>query len=342
MLDRVARPARHGTSRRCSSCTRRRSRATPRPCASALAAPGSRCSSPRCPTPRRPRRRGRRVLLAGHGPGRLHPHRRRGRLGGGAATDLAGFVAATWLRGVRGRAGADDRARHGRRGGRRQDRHQHRRGQEPRRRVPRARRRALRPRRARDPAARTSSSPASPRSSRRGSSPTRRSSTSSRRTRPAADPRDGPSSARAGRARDRDEGRGRGRGLHARRGLREILNYGHTLGHAIEQAERYRWRHGAAVSVGMVFAAELARAAGPAWPTHVVDRHRAVLASLGLPDDLPGRGAGTTLLATMRRDKKTRGGAAALHRARRTSAGPVRLEGPDEAWLRDAFDAISA
>ena len=41
--------------------------------------------------------------------------------------------------------------------------------------------------------------------------------------------------------------------------LREILNYGHTLAHAIERRERYRWRHGAAVSVGLVFAAELAR-----------------------------------------------------------------------------------
>ena len=55
--------------------------------------------------------------------------------GGGAVTDLAGFVAATWLRGVAGRAGADDRARHGRRRRRRQDRRQHRRGQEPRRRL---------------------------------------------------------------------------------------------------------------------------------------------------------------------------------------------------------------
>ena len=44
--------------------------------------------------------------------------------------------------------------------------------------------------------------------------------------------------------------------------LREILNYGHTLGHAIERRERYQWRHGAAVSVGLVFAAELARLAG--------------------------------------------------------------------------------
>ena len=47
-------------------------------------------------------------------------------------------------------------------------------------------------------------------------------------------------------------------------GLREILNYGHTLGHAIEQVEGYRWRHGEAVSVGLVYAAELARAVGPA------------------------------------------------------------------------------
>ena len=83
-------------------------------------------------------------------------------VGGGATTDLAGFVAATWLRGVRGRPGADDAARHGRRGGRRQDRHQHRRGQEPRRRVPPAGRGALRPRRARV-AAGTTTSPGWPR-----------------------------------------------------------------------------------------------------------------------------------------------------------------------------------
>ena len=74
-------------------------------------------------------------------------------IGGGATTDLGGFVAATWLRGVRGRARADDAAGHGRRRRRRQDRHQHRRGQEPRRRLPPARRRALRPQRPGDAAA---------------------------------------------------------------------------------------------------------------------------------------------------------------------------------------------
>ena len=89
-------------------------------------------------------------------------------------------------------------------------------------------------------------------------------------------------------------------------GLREILNYGHTLGHAIEHAERYRWRHGAAISIGMVFAAELScmtRGLSDA----AVDRHRHILGEiLGLPTTYPG-GRWETLLATMRRDKKARG-----------------------------------
>ena len=64
--------------------------------------------------------------------------------------------------------------------------------------------------------------------------------------------------------------------------LREILNYGHTLAHAIERRERYQWRHGAAVSVGLVFAAELGRLAGR-LDDDTADRHRAILSSLGLP-----------------------------------------------------------
>jgi 3-dehydroquinate synthase len=65
-------------------------------------------------------------------------------------------------------------------------------------------------------------------------------------------------------------------------GLREILNYGHTLGHAIELAERYKWRHGAAISIGMVFVAELARLAGR-LSDEAVDRHRSILKLIGLP-----------------------------------------------------------
>lgn len=89
-------------------------------------------------------------------------------------------------------------------------------------------------------------------------------------------------------------------------GVREILNYGHTLGHAIEHAERYRWRHGAAVSIGMVFAAELSRMTR-GLNDAVVDRHRHILGSLlGLPVTYPA-GRWESLLATMRRDKKARG-----------------------------------
>src|SRR5699024_7377236 len=65
-------------------------------------------------------------------------------------------------------------------------------------------------------------------------------------------------------------------------GEREILNYGHTLGHAIERNERYLWRHGAAVSIGMMFAAELSHLAGKLSEAEV-DRHRDILVSLGLP-----------------------------------------------------------
>ena len=70
--------------------------------------------------------------------------------------------------------------------------------------------------------------------------------------------------------------------------LREILNYGHTFGHAVEQVERYQFRHGAAVSIGMVYAAELARLAGKIDDA-LVERHRSVLTGLGLPVTLPRR-----------------------------------------------------
>ena len=88
-------------------------------------------------------------------------------------------------------------------------------------------------------------------------------------------------------------------------GQREILNYGHTLGHAIELAERYSWRHGAAGSVGMVFAAELARSVGRLSDADA-DRHRSILESLGLPITYR-RDRWQALLDGMRRDKKSRG-----------------------------------
>jgi 3-dehydroquinate synthase len=88
-------------------------------------------------------------------------------------------------------------------------------------------------------------------------------------------------------------------------GEREILNYGHTLGHSIELVERYSWRHGAAVSVGMMFAAELSRSVGRLSDADA-DRHRSILESLGLPITYR-RDRWQALLDGMRRDKKSRG-----------------------------------
>jgi 3-dehydroquinate synthase len=121
--------------------------------------------------------------------------------------------------------------------------------------------------------------------------------------------------------------------------LREILNYGHTLGHAIERREHYRWRHGAAVSVGLVFAAELARAAGR-LDDATAERHRTLLASIGLPttydpDALP------ELTKTMLGDKKTRAG-----RLRFVVldglAKPGRLADPSQELLAEAYRNLNA
>ncbi len=122
-------------------------------------------------------------------------------------------------------------------------------------------------------------------------------------------------------------------------GLREILNYGHTLGHAIEHAERYQWRHGVAISIGMVYAAELGRMAGQ-LSDEAVDRHRAVLGSLGLPLGYPaGRWPG--LLATMQRDKKARAGMLRFI-VLDDIAKPRVLAGVDESVLQFAYQEIAS
>ena len=122
-------------------------------------------------------------------------------------------------------------------------------------------------------------------------------------------------------------------------GNREILNYGHTLAHAIERNERYQWRHGAAVSVGMMFAAELSHLAGKLSEADV-DRHRSVLTSLGLPTTYRDR-QWPKLEDAMKRDKKTRAGV--LRFVVLDRVGKVtRLEGPDPVLLLSAYAAITA
>lgn len=120
-------------------------------------------------------------------------------------------------------------------------------------------------------------------------------------------------------------------------GLREILNYGHTLGHAVEYAERFQWRHGAAVAIGMVYAAEVARLTGRLSDA-VVDRHRSILTSLQLPVGYPA-GRWATLLSVMKRDKKARGSMLRFI-VLDDVAKPTTLTGPDESLLFAAYQEI--
>ncbi|WP_395243018.1 3-dehydroquinate synthase [Agromyces sp. MMS24-K17] len=122
-------------------------------------------------------------------------------------------------------------------------------------------------------------------------------------------------------------------------GLREILNYGHTLGHAVEHAERYQWRHGAAIAVGMAFAAELARLSGR-LSDDVADRHKRVLDLLSLPTSYPA-GRWNTLLATMQRDKKSRAGQLRFI-VLDDLAKPTVMQAPDQSLLFAAYQEIAS
>jgi 3-dehydroquinate synthase len=121
-------------------------------------------------------------------------------------------------------------------------------------------------------------------------------------------------------------------------GAREFLNYGHTLAHAIERVEDFAWRHGDAVAVGLVFAAELGGQAGLLSRADV-DRHRTLLTAMGLPTRYDGDWA--RLQAVMRVDKKARG--ASLRFVVLDGLGkPMILTDPDQAWLDAAWAAVAA
>lgn len=119
---------------------------------------------------------------------------------------------------------------------------------------------------------------------------------------------------------------------------REVLNYGHTMAHAIERATDYSTRHGEAVALGMVYVAELARRTG-----HLADedaaRHAELLAAVGLPTAWDGAPF-EDLLATMRVDKKSRGDQLRFV-VLDGIARPRILAGPDEADLRAAYDVMA-
>ena len=91
-------------------------------------------------------------------------------------------------------------------------------------------------------------------------------------------------------------------------GLRVLLNYGHSIGHAIEAATGYgRFLHGEAISVGMMGAARISHGMG-LMSADDVDRQRGVLTAFGLPVGWSALEAGS-ILEAMAMDKKTSGGA---------------------------------
>lgn len=122
-------------------------------------------------------------------------------------------------------------------------------------------------------------------------------------------------------------------------GLREVLNYGHTLGHAIERRERYTMPHGHAVSIGLVYAAELARRDGR-LDAPTADRHRSLLSALGLPSGYP-REAWPELREAIGYDKKSRG-ATLRFVVLEALARPAILAGPSEQLLEAAYQAVAA
>ncbi|MGK2874608.1 MAG: 3-dehydroquinate synthase [Nocardioides sp.] len=119
---------------------------------------------------------------------------------------------------------------------------------------------------------------------------------------------------------------------------REALNYGHTLAHAIEKHSGFTIRHGDAVAIGCVYAAEIGRLSG-LLDDATADRHRRLFEQVGLPTTYP-EATFDDLIPAMRLDKKARG---SLLRFLVLGglAQPQILNGPDEDVLRKAFEVVA-
>ncbi len=120
-------------------------------------------------------------------------------------------------------------------------------------------------------------------------------------------------------------------------GRRAILNYGHTLAHALETAGRYDLRHGEAVAIGLVYAAEVAARLGRIDADRV-DLHRRVVGGYDLPTAVPPGLDPADLVDLFGRDKK------ALNGVTFVLDGPRGVEtvvGVDRSILLDALEAVS-
>ncbi|MBW8481270.1 3-dehydroquinate synthase family protein [Actinomadura parmotrematis] len=121
-------------------------------------------------------------------------------------------------------------------------------------------------------------------------------------------------------------------------GPRHLLNYGHTLGHALERATGYRLRHGEGVAIGTVFAGRLAGRLGRIGPARVAEHHE-VVAAYGLPTALPAGIDRDALVPLMRLDKKATDGLAFVLDGPR---GAELVRGVPEADVAAALAAMPA
>lgn len=121
-------------------------------------------------------------------------------------------------------------------------------------------------------------------------------------------------------------------------GRRALLNYGHTLAHALETAGGYDLMHGEAVAVGLVYAARVAHRLGRIDDRRV-EEHRRVVAGYGLPTGLPAGADPDTLVALMYRDKKATAG---LTLVLDGPEGPDVVRAVPEVVLRDALAEMRA
>ena len=123
-------------------------------------------------------------------------------------------------------------------------------------------------------------------------------------------------------------------------GIRALLNYGHTFGHAVELLSDFKIGHGEGVAIGMCCAGELAARTGH-WKREEAERQKRAIAALGLPTALPAHCTVPAMLEAMRRDKKNRDGAITLVLPRKIGAAEVVRDMPDSE-IGAALEAVYA
>ena len=119
-------------------------------------------------------------------------------------------------------------------------------------------------------------------------------------------------------------------------GRRAILNYGHTLAHALETSGRYGLRHGEAVAIGLIYAGELGRRLGRIDQASV-DEHRRIVSAYSLQTTLPEGAVAADLLSLFKRDKKAVNGITFVLSGE-NGVEPVEID--DEGVLLDALEAV--